>query len=299
MTRGPVDPKKLFARIASELPEELLEHLYVAGSLAAARHHADALGDRGVKTKDADLVVFPTGDAGSAAAIAKLLLSRGWRPTEKCYPSEAAEPADELRAIRLYPPGHNDYFIEFLNVPREDATEAKSWLQVELDDGWYGMPSFEFLGLTLMERERADGLQYASPCMMALANLLSHRTVGTARMTESIDGRSILRSAKDLGRSVALARLAGDDEAEQWPRRWMFALKDRFPKRHSELASRVGDGLRALLADDDAFEEAWFTSNYSILAGLGVTVPQLRASANRLLKEVVEPTENAGREMLE
>lgn len=36
-----VDPKKLFARIAQEVPADLLEHLFVVGSLAAARHFVD------------------------------------------------------------------------------------------------------------------------------------------------------------------------------------------------------------------------------------------------------------------
>ena len=33
-----VDHQKLFARIAGELPPDLLEHVFVAGSLAAAYH---------------------------------------------------------------------------------------------------------------------------------------------------------------------------------------------------------------------------------------------------------------------
>jgi hypothetical protein len=48
--------------------------------------------------------------------------------------------------------------------------------------------------------------------MMAAANLLSHKELGTARMTGAIEGRSLLRSAKDLGRVLSLAWLAGPDQ---------------------------------------------------------------------------------------
>jgi hypothetical protein len=51
-----VDHRALFERIAKELPPELVEHVFVVGSLAAAHHFEDELGDRGVRTKDADLV---------------------------------------------------------------------------------------------------------------------------------------------------------------------------------------------------------------------------------------------------
>jgi len=288
-----VNPEELFARIARDLPAGLRKHVYVVGSLAAARHHVERVKERGVKTKDADLVVFPSGNTESAKQIATLLLRKGWRPTEKCRPKQSPEPADDLWAIRLYPPDHDDYFIELLNVPEPDSAVSKKWLGVQLDDGWYGLPSFEFLGLTLIDRERADGLQYASPCMMALANLLSHDEVGRARMSDPIEGHEILRSAKDLGRAIALARLAGD-ETEEWPDRWLFALRDRFPNRWAELAQRVGKGFRALLDDEDAFEEARYTCDVGILAGLDVDAEKLRASAERLLQDVIEPVEQAG-----
>ena len=42
-TTSQVDHAKLFARIAHELPAELLDHLFVAGSLAAACHFAEEL----------------------------------------------------------------------------------------------------------------------------------------------------------------------------------------------------------------------------------------------------------------
>ena len=285
-----VDHRQLFARIAAELPQELLGHVFVAGSLAAACHFADELSGRGVKTKDADLVIHPAGDVKTAAEIAATLIAKGWRPKDDCYPSNTAEPAEDLRAIRLYPPEHSEYFVELLNVPEPGRTTAKSWVAIELDDGWYGLPSFEFLALAAVDREASDsGLEYAAPCMMALANLLSHPTLGSARMTGLVGGRAILRSAKDVGRVLALAWLAGPDETDRWAERWRFALKQCFPERWQTLASRAGDGLRALLDDAGPFEEAWFTCDTGLLSGKGVTQEQLRATAQRLLVDCVEP----------
>ncbi len=285
-----VDHRELFQRIAAELPAELLDHVFVTGSLAAACHFGDQLAGQGVRTKDADLVVHPARDVKTAAEIARTLLAHGWRPKDDCYPSATAEPADHLRAIRLYPPEHSDYFVELLNVPEPSAPVTKNWIAVELDDGWYGLPSFEFLVLAAMDREASEaGLEYATPCMMALANLLSHLTLGDARMTTLIGGREILRSAKDLGRVLALAYLSGPAETDAWGARWRFALDTCFPDRWRALALRAGDGLRELLADASAFEEAWFTCSTGLLVRQGLTQDQLRATADRLLVDCIEP----------
>ena len=48
-----VDPRALFARLRSELPDEVVEHVVIIGSLAAAYHHAADLEGGGIKTKDA------------------------------------------------------------------------------------------------------------------------------------------------------------------------------------------------------------------------------------------------------
>ena len=114
-------------------------------------------------------------------------------------------------------------------------------------DGWYGLPSFRFLGVTSLNRLKSSvGLEYASPAMMALANLLSHPEIGTARI-ESGPMAGLLRAAKDLGRVIALARLAGRDEAERWLASWRAALELCFPDDWKKLAVRLGDGLKELL----------------------------------------------------
>jgi hypothetical protein len=284
-----VDFDALFARIAGEIPADLLNHLYIAGSLAAACHYAGTLTSHTVRTKDADLVIHPAGDTTSARSIAERLLAAGWRRKENCAPRDS--PVDELDAIRLYPPTHSDYFVEFLNLPSA-GQHGKRWLAVELDDGWYGIPSFEFLSLTSFERERTtSGVEYATPAMMALANLLSHPSLGSAMIGTLVEGRSILRSAKDLGRVLALAWLEGRSGTEAWLPLWRRALKFCFPDRWQNLAGQVGSGLRELLGDDDAFEQAFHSCAYGLLVGKNVELDQLRAAGERLLVDVIGPLE--------
>jgi hypothetical protein len=284
-----LDPNALFIRIAADIPSELCRHLFVTGSLAAAYHFQAKLEGRAIATKDADLVVHPAGDVESCRCMAKQLLNVGWSRTGECYPKPGAIPADALRAIRLFPPGSHDYFIEFLNLPQPGQSEPKRWVPVQMDDGWYGLPSFRFLGLTSLNRLTSNaGLEYASPSAMALANLLSHPIIGTDRI-ESGPTRGLLRSAKDLGRVIALARLAGRDETESWPPIWLDALKTCFPSDWRELAGRAGNGLMELLADENALEDARKTTDVGLLRGLDLTAEMLKATGERLLIDVIEP----------
>jgi hypothetical protein len=159
-----------------------------------------------------------------------------------------------------------------------------------LPDGWYCLPSFRFLGLTAFDRRRAhNGFAYASPAMMALANLLSHPKVGAERIGESIGGRSLLRSAKDLGRVLALARLASRDDVEAWAEQWASALQKAFPVDHRELAARAGNGLRALIQEPHALEDARHAVDVGLLAGYQVTVDELRAIARQIFADAIEP----------
>ena len=294
---GIVDPRALFARLQAELPADVLDHVVVVGSLAAAYHYADDLVAGGVKTKDADLVIHPAGHTVAAQEIARRLLSRGWREKTPLpfAPGTADTPADQLPAIRLYPPDHEDYFVELLMVSAGEAPGAKPWVSVELPGGFYGLPGFEFLSLAMIDRQRSpDGVEYAHPTMMALANLLSHRVLVDHVMSAPIGGRMIQRYAKDLSRVLALARLASREEVESWAARWLFALQECFPTRWPELAATTGDGLRALLTDE-AFEEAWHCCNVGLLAGKGVTETQLRAICRQVLADAVEPVATQGK----
>jgi hypothetical protein len=110
----------------------------------------------------------------------------------------------------------------------------------------------------MIDRQRSEsGLEYAHPRMMALANLLSHPALCNHVMSTSIGGRDVHRSSKDLGRVLALARLATRAETETWSALGHDALTRCFPTRRAELSNRVGSGLRALLDDDRRFDEAW------------------------------------------
>lgn len=290
-----VDPRDLFARLARELPAEVRNHVFVVGSLAAACHHADRIEGGRVRTKDADLVIHPASEIAPAALIAAHLRGLGWRqkPGDR-PPGGPTTPAQELPAIRLYPPHHQDYFVEILIVPEGEHADAKPWLGVELDDGWYGVPSFEFLALTLVDRQRSvAGLEYAHPSMMALANLLSHPELGTHVMSTPVGDRDIHRSSKDLGRVLALARLESREATERWAPRWRFALETCFPSRWPSLATRLGAGLRALLDDDLRFDEACHCCNIGLLAAMGVAKDELRFTALQLLEDAIAPIEAA------
>ena len=142
----------------------------------------------------------------------------------------------------------------------------------------------------MIDRQRGkDGIEYAHPSMMALANLLSHRELKSHVMSSTIGGRYVQRYAKDLGRVLALAWLA-DDEVESWANRWLLSLQECFPTRWPELAASLGTGLRALL-ESSAFEEAWHCCNVGLLANKGVTEGQLRGVANLVLGDAVELVE--------
>jgi hypothetical protein len=105
--------------------------------------------------------------------------------------------------------------------------------------------------------------------------------------------QGLLRAAKDLGRAIALARLAGRDEAEQWLPKWREALELCFPDECKRLAARLGYGLKELLGDDNALEDAYKTTNIGLFSGMAVTPTMLRASGERLLMDVIDPLAEA------
>jgi hypothetical protein len=284
-----LDPFALFERISADIPTELHKDLFVTGSLAAAYHFRAKLDGGAVNTKDADLVVHPAGNVGSCQDMARSLLALGWTRTKECYPSPSPEPANLLRAIRLYPPGPHDYFVEFLNLPRQGQIQSLDWIPIELESGWYGLPSFRFLGVTSLHRQTSDaGIQYAAPAMMALANLLAHPELGYERISAGLM-KDLLRSAKDLGRVIALARLTGREETETWLETWFIALQQCFPAEWKSLARRTGDGLRELIGDANALEDARKTTDVGLLSGRGVTADMLKATAERLFVDVIDP----------
>jgi hypothetical protein len=284
-----LNPSVMFDLIAAHVPADLKSNILIVGSLAAAYHHRDSLVSGGVRTKDADVMIQPAGALTECRAIAQRLLHDGWRRTDKCFP-RGTNTDPELRAIRLYPPASTAYFVELLTFPEQAQTASLQWVPIELADGWYGLPSFRFLGVVQHGRlTSSQGLMYASPAMMALANMLSHRTLGVERMSEPIGGRSLLRSAKDLGRILALSRLASRDDVSLWAEQWASALRRSFPHEYETLSKEAGGGLRALLADPVALEEARHAIDVGLLAGYQITIEQLIAIGRQLLADAVEP----------
>ena len=263
-----LDPRKLFRRLAGQIPKTLHRHVLIVGSLAAAYHYRSQLKTRAVNTKDADLIVHPAGDVGSCKQVAEKLLRQGWTRTDKCYPMPRPKPTKDLRAIRLNPRKSRDYFIEILGLPKKAQKDPVVWVPVRLNDGWYGIGCYRFMAVTSLGRLRsAEGLEYASPSAMALANLLAHPRLGEQRMSELIGGRSILRSAKDLGRVLALAWLEGREGTAEWVADWRRMLKGSFPSKWRTLAKGVGSGMRALLDSPIVLEEARITPKWGFSIG--------------------------------
>jgi len=188
---------------------------------------------------------------------------------------------------------HDVYFIEFLNVPAIDQVPAKKWIPLQLADGWYGLPSFRYMGVVALRPLKSKaGIEYANPAMMALANLLAHPTVGNSRI-ESGTMSGLLRSAKDLGRVIALAYLAGRDETENWVAPWIGAIETCFPKSKAQLISTLGDGLSEMIRDPVALEDAHKTTDVGLLSGMNVTPQNLTVTAERLMVDVIEPVQEA------
>ena len=120
--------------------------------------------------------------------------------------------------------------------------------------------------------------------MMALANLLSHPAISDDRMTGPFGDRSIKRSSKDLGRSVALAWL-DDENLDRWETEWLNAMKQQFPNTWVESSATVGDGLRLLLASPDDLEEAFHTWRVGLLSSRSdLSEAALSATGERLLQ---------------
>ena len=94
------------------------------------------------------------------------------------------------------------------------------------------------------------GLEYAAPAMMALANLLSHPTIGTAHRVGNHEGCSSV--GQGSWTRTGIAHLAGRNATETWLALWRTGIIAQFPDRSKELAAAVGNGLRELLGDDGA-----------------------------------------------
>lgn len=285
-----LDPVLLFDLIEAHVPRELTPNLLIVGSLAAAYHYREQLELKAVNTKDADVIVHPAGATAEAARIAEKLFASGFKPLDRCKPGSSPDNARALSVVRMKPPDSDAYFVELLGFPHADQRERIEWKPYQVNGGWYVLPVFRYMGLTEIEPKTAhNGLKYAAPEMMALSNLLSHPELGDKTIGEPIEGRTLLRSAKDLGRVLALAWLAGPNETEAWAKRWEAALRLKFQAECGELAAHAADGLKALVENPAALDDALWAVTVGLLKGKQVDHEKLKAVALQLRAFALDP----------
>lgn len=222
-------PSQILAELARAIPLDLRCNLVVIGSLAAGYQLFGDQPGAQVRTKDADGVVRPRQRAVEASrTMAERLLAAGWQHRQAGdfgQPGARETPEDRLPAIRLHPPDHRDWFLEFLTLP-EPATVGRQFLRVELSTGHFGLPSFTYLPIAVWEPSPTPwGIFGARAEMMALANLLEHPAI----RPDTFQGSSLKRSNKDLGRVLAIASLTPLLGQETWLEAWQKALSECFP----------------------------------------------------------------------
>jgi hypothetical protein len=300
----PLTPDAVIAQIAAALPLDCRQDVIIIGSLAAGYHFFAGDANKSIRTKDVDCMFSPHAKAVAAAGqVTERLLATDWHLRRQGVwgePGDATTPDDKLPMIRLEPPGTDGgagWFLELLGAPDEASERGKTFYRVATSVGHFAICSFNFLALAEWQPiETQFGVRIARPEMMALANMLHHPTIGP----EVIAGTTEKRSNKDLGRVLALAWLAaqqdrrnGTQEFDSWAEHMAYALLARFPNRAKELALSAGAGIRALMSSDGDRDEALSICNKGLLASLEVGREAFAATGRRFLQQVVEPLGDA------
>lgn len=296
-----VSPLTVLQAIAGAIPEGCKRKMIVIGSLAVGYNYRDQLKGMAVRTKDADCLLSPRVSAiDTGVRITQELMSAGWKfkgTSTHLQPGTESTPDNELPAVRLTPPNASDWFLELLTVPEHPDHRGQRWIRLVTNQGHFGLCSFGFLFLVEYKPIMTDlGICIGRPEMMALANLLEHPVIKPDTMSNGFAGRmDIKRSNKDLGRAIAIARLAtgrDDDVLLNWPVVWKTALQNCFPDDWRILSGAVGQGLRKLLASEPDLEQAFHTCAYGLLASNPPDLNQFRISGERLLEDAIIPLES-------
>lgn len=292
--------RAVMQQVAEAIPPACRREFIVVGSLAAGYHFAEQMRAE-LSTKDVDGMLSPNAHAvRNGKAIAEELFKARWKQREdaKRPPGNASTPTEALPFLRLHPPDNTDWFLELAAAPPQGSREPKVLQRVTTPAGDFALYSFRFLALAEEDPvETPFGILYARPEMMALANLLHHPRIAP----DLIAGTNDKRSNKDLGRVLALAWLATEqnrDALDAWPPRWLAALRKRFPDEWRDLALRAGDGLRQLIDENHKLDldEATRLCNLSLLRGRDLGPDALRATARRVLVEALGRLESIARD---
>lgn len=286
-------------RLSRELPEACRQQVIIVGSLAAAAQLIEG-DETELRTKDIDGMIAPSACVvATGASLATTLLERGWQAqvdTERfAHPADASTPDEKLPVVRLRPPGKDkeDWFLELLGAPPVLAADEKGQTRrserVHTPSSDFEIPSFAYLGVTQFRPVLHESrLQLASIEMMALSNLLHHPRIGEQRMGEKIEGESIKRSNKDLGRVIALAALRDrqeEDSVLRWPAAWRQSMHELgAPAQTLALLTTINAGIQELLDSPDDRAEALHALNNGLLSSQPWTREQLEIAIKRYLQ---------------